>query len=68
MYEYITEAKKSYVWEETDGCAKKYICTLAVYLMTIDSLTLKISIQIESGAPGHGKDVADGLSARDKVI
>ena len=33
MNEYIVKANKSTLWEEIDGCAKKYRCELAVYLM-----------------------------------
>ena len=43
------------------------MCALDVYLMTIFSLTLNISIDIAIGAPGHGKYVVEGLNMRDKI-
>ena len=43
------------------------MCALAVYLTTIVSLTLNISIDIAIGAPGHDKYVVEGLNMRDKI-
>ena len=51
----------STVWEEKYGSSKQHICELSVYLMTIVPITLDISMGIETGKPGHGKDVVDDL-------
>ena len=52
--------------EETDSCAKQYICALAVYFMIIVLLTFNMIIDRAIGGPGHGKDVVDGLNSTDK--
>ena len=44
---------------------KQYIFSLAVYFMTIGSLTLKIIIYIAIVSPYHGKDIVDSLNAID---
>ena len=56
----------STIWEETDGCAKQYCCALALYLLSMVASTFGIVIDRGIGAPGHGKDVVDGLNACDK--
>ena len=63
----MIKANESNFWEETDGCAKKYKFSSAVHLMTIFSLTLKISIDRAIGDPGHINNVVDGLNARDNI-
>ena len=57
MNENTKKEKKSTFWEETYFCANKYRCTLAVYLMTILSLILKMSIDRWIFETGHGKYV-----------
>ena len=56
----------SIIWENTDGCAEQYICAYAVYLMSVMSQTYSIIIDWGISAPGHGKEVVDGLNAVDK--
>ena len=58
--------KKSTIWENTDGCAEQYKCTTALYLLSILSHAYNIVIDSGVGAPGHGKDIVDGLNAADK--
>ena len=57
---------KSTVWEKTDGCEKQYICAALIYLMKILASTTQLVIYRTIVTPGHGKDVVDGLNARDK--
>ena len=68
MEKHIIKANKLTVWKETDGCKKQYRCSFVVYLMIFFSLELKLSNDIEIGAPGHGKYVVDGLNSRYKGI
>ena len=55
----------STVWEDTDGCAKKYKCALAIYLMTVLSSSYGITMDRTINAPVHGKNVVYGLNATD---
>ena len=57
----------STIWETTYSCAEKYICTYALYLMSAMSQTYSIIIDRGISAPGHGKEVVDGLNAVDKI-
>ena len=71
LYKLLIEENKlerfvSTMWEDTDGCASQYRCAVAIYLTTVLSASLNITIDRAIGAPGHGKDVVDGLNARDK--
>ena len=50
----------------TDGCAEQYICASVLYLMSVISQTYSIIIDRGISAPGHGKEVVDGLNAVDK--
>ena len=59
-------------WNES-SCRKKVrlgleqvICASTVYLMKLVSLMLNISIDIENGAPDHGKYFLSGLNASNK--
>ena len=45
----------STIWETTDGCAEKYRCASALYLMSVMSQTYSIIIDRCINAPGHGK-------------
>ena len=56
----------STVWEDTDGCAKKYRCALTIYLMTLLSSSYGIIMDHAMNPPGHGNNVVDGLNATDK--
>ena len=55
----------STVWEDTDGCAKKYKCALAIYLMTVLSSSYGITTDCTINAPVHGNNVVYGLNATD---
>ena len=55
----------STVWEDTDGCAKKYKCALAIYLMTVLSSSYGITMDRTINAPVHGNNVVYGLNATD---
>ena len=56
----------STLWEDTDGCANKYRCALTIYLMTVLSSSYGIIMDRAMNAPGHGKNVVDGLNATEK--
>ena len=58
---------KSTIWEHTDGCTKQYRCAKALYLLSSLASEFKVVIDRQVDAPGHGKDVVDGLNAQDKV-
>ena len=48
---------KSTIWDNTDGCAEKYTCPTALYLLSMLSHTYNIVIYCGFGSPVHGKDV-----------
>ena len=54
-------------WDDTDGCAKQYRSALALYLLSVVATEFNITIDRAIGAPGHGKDLVDGLNAMDKI-
>ena len=56
----------STIWENTDGCAEQYRCASALYLMSFMSQCYSIIIDRGISAPGHGKEVVDGLNDVDK--
>ena len=45
---------------------KQYMCALDIYLMTVLSYSYGIIMDREINAPGHIKNVFDGLNATDK--
>ena len=49
-----------------DGAAKQYRCANALYYLSWLATKYNISIERAICAPGHGKDVVDGLNAVDK--
>ena len=51
------------MWDQTDGCAKQYRCSIAYYLMSYLSTSYQIVLDRAVDAPGHGKDVVDGFNA-----
>ena len=57
----------STVWEYTNGCAKQYRSDLDIYLMTVLSSSYGIIMDRAINAPGHGKNVVDGINAKDKL-
>ena len=52
----------STILENTDGCADKYRCASALYLMSVMSKFYSIIFDWGISAPGHGKEVVDGLN------
>ena len=57
----------STIWENTDGCAEKYRCASALYLMSVISQTYSLIIDRGISAPGNGKEVvASCLLSSDK--
>ena len=62
----IIKKHSTTLWEETDGCAKQYRCATAMYFMSLLAVRYNIVVDRAVGAPGHGKDVVDGLNAIDK--
>ena len=49
-----------------DGAAKQYRCSNALYYLSCLATKFAIHIDRAISAPGHGKDVVDGLNAVDK--
>jgi hypothetical protein len=56
-----------YMFDNTDGCAKQYRCATALHLLSMLAVKYKIVIDRAICAPGHGKDLIDGLNAVDKM-
>ena len=54
------------IWESTDGYCKQYRCGAALFYLSILSTNFNIIVDRMIGAPGHGKDVVDGINACDK--
>jgi hypothetical protein len=54
------------MFDNTDGCAKQYRCATAIHLLSMLATEFNITINRSVGAPGHGKDLVDGLNACDK--
>ena len=54
------------MWDQTDGCAKKYRCSIAYYLMSYLSSSYQIVLDRSVDTPGHGKYVVDGFNAVQK--
>ena len=56
----------STIWENTDGCAEQYICATAPNLMPVLYQSYSIIFDRGISAPGHDKEVVDGINATDK--
>ena len=56
----------STIWENTDGCSEQYRCSSALYLLSVISQCYSIIIDRGISAPGHLKEVVDGLNYVDK--
>ena len=54
------------MWDQADGCAKQYMCSIAYYLMSYLSTLYQIVLDRAVDTPGHGKDVVDGFNAVQK--
>ena len=59
----ISTALLSTIWENTDGCDGQYIYDSTLYLMAVIFQRYSVIIYRYISAPGHGKEVADGLNA-----
>ena len=58
----------STVWEDTNGCAKEYMCALDIYLMSVLSYSYGIIIYRSINAKGHLNNVFDWLNATNKCF
>ena len=56
----------STIWENNDVCAEKYRCATALYLVSVLSQRHSIIFDLGISAPGHGKEVVDGLNTINK--
>ena len=54
------------LFDNTDGCASQYRCGNALFLLSLLASAYGIVIDRAIGAPGHGKDLIDGMNAVDK--
>ena len=54
------------IWENTDCCDEQYVCASALYLISVMLQCYSIIIDRVIIAPGHGKEVVDGINAFDK--
>ena len=61
---YMTEG--STLFCNTDGESKQYRCANSLYYLSLLSTKYNINIDRAIGAPGHGKNIVDGLNAVDK--
>ena len=66
FYSGILVCAMSKVWKDANGCAKQYRCALAIFLITVLSSSYSIIMDIENNAPGHLKNVVDGLNETNK--
>ena len=64
--EKVLTTSLSKIWGKTDGCAEQYRCASALYIMSVISQTYSLIIDRGISAPGHGKEVVDGLNTVDK--
>ena len=54
------------IWDQTDRCAKQYMCSIPYYLMSYLSTSYQIVPDRAVDTPGHGKNVVDGFNAVQK--
>ena len=52
-------------WDQTDGCAKQYMCSITYYMMYLVSKSYQF-LDRDVDAPGHGKYLVDGFNAVQK--
>ena len=55
------------MWDQTDGCAKQYRCSIAYYLMYFLSKSYQFFLDRAVYTPGYGKYVVDGFNAVQKL-
>ena len=56
----------STICSNTDGCAEQFRCATALYLLSVLSQHRSIIFYWGISAPGHGKQVVDGINAIEK--
>ena len=56
------------MWENTDGCDEKYICTTVLYLLLMLDHVYNIIIGPDFGSPCHGRSIVDGLKTTGKLV
>ena len=54
------------MWDQTDGCAKQYRCSIAYYMISFLSESYQIVLDRAVDTPGHGKYGMDGFNAVQK--
>ena len=54
------------MWDQTDGWAKQYRCSMNYYLMSYLSKPYQIVLDRAVDTPGHRKYVVDGFNAVQK--
>ena len=54
------------MWDQTDGCANQYRCSIAYYIIYFLSESYQILIDRTVDTLGHGKYVVDGFNAVQK--
>ena len=54
------------MWDQIDGYAKQYRCSIAYYMMSYLSTSYQIVHDRAVDTPGHGKYVVDGFNAIQK--
>ena len=54
------------MWDQTDGCTKQYMCSIAYYLMSYLSTSYQIVLDRSVDTQGNVKDVVDGFNAVQK--
>ena len=54
------------LWENTGSCSGNYICSTALYLVSVLSQALSVIIDCGFSASGHRREVAYGLNYIDK--
>ena len=55
------------ILESTDRYCKQYRCGAALFFKSMISTNFNIIVDRMIGAPGHEKDVVDGINACDKI-
>ena len=55
------------MWDQTDGCAKQYRCSISYYLMSYLSTSYQLVLDRAMNTPGNEKDVVDGFNAVKKL-
>ena len=56
------------MWDQTDGCANQYRCSIAYYLVSYLSTSYQIVLDRVIDTPGHGKDVVDGFNTHELTV